>query len=383
MKRTKQCLSVAVLCLAVFGLSPAVAAVDRPNIILCMTDDQGWGDTSYLRKWFAAMLLPGLSMAKESGQVPPELTTPNYRVTQLAGIGHDAALDRQDPSNVIKVGDRYYVWYTQRRRGVHPYASTIYFATSEDGIEWQDRGEALGKGGKEEWDSFGVITPYVVVFGGKYYLYYTGTSPKGEFKSRGPDGTLRHIGVAIADSPDGPWKRFAGNPILSPVKGDNWENLLVDDTHVIRRDGKWWLYYKGGHRTIQAEDTQWGLAIGDEPTGPYVRHPANPLIGGHTVCVWPHREGVAALIDMAGPERFTVQWSSDGIHFQRAAKIPRVHTGCGPYNPDAFTDTRYGCGIAWGVAQDGNPLHIVRFDVDLTAPPEPGESHADTGQAAP
>jgi len=47
MKRTKQCWMATVLCLAAFGLGSAMAAADRPNIILCMTDDQGWGDTGY------------------------------------------------------------------------------------------------------------------------------------------------------------------------------------------------------------------------------------------------------------------------------------------------------------------------------------------------
>ena len=55
--------------------------------------------------------------------IPPELKTPNYRSTKLTGIGYDPALDRQDPSNVIKVGELYYVWYTQRAAGVHPFAS--------------------------------------------------------------------------------------------------------------------------------------------------------------------------------------------------------------------------------------------------------------------
>lgn len=96
----------------------------------------------------------------------------------------------------------------------------------------------------------------------------------------------------------------------------------------------------------------------------------NPLLGGHTVCVWPHREGVAALIDNAGPEKFTVQWSTDGIHFKRAAKLKYVHTGCGPYDPDAFTNTKHGRGITWGVAQDHQQgkMCIVRFDVDLQVP---------------
>ena len=301
--------------------------------------------------------------------VPPELTTPNYRVREVTGIGYDPNIDRQDPSNVIKVGDTYYVWYTQRNVGVHAYASTVYYAVSKDGIHWEDRGQAIGKGSEGQWDSFGVITPYMAVDDGKYYLFYTGTTAEKPFRSRGPDGTLRHIGVAIAESPEGPWQRHERNPVLSP-DADAWDSLIVDDTHLIVRNGQYWLYYKGGHETISPRDTQWGLAIADNMTGPYIKFANNPLIGGHTVCVWPHREGVAALVDNAGPEAFTVQYAPDGIHFKRTAKLDLVHTGCGPYDPDAFNNTTYGGGIRWGVAQQGQKgrVCIVRFEVDLTAP---------------
>jgi hypothetical protein len=303
--------------------------------------------------------------AAEGGDIPPELKTPNYRTRELTGIGFDPTLERQDPSNVIRVGDTYYVWYTQRKAGVHPYASTIYYATSKDGVHWTDQGQALGKGEKGAWDSFGVITPYLAVIGGKYYLFYTGTTATKPFKSRGENASLRHIGVAIADGPDGPWRRFEGNPVLDPTP-DAWDSLIVDDAHVIVRDGECWLYYKGGHHTIRPRDTEWGLAIAGKPTGPYRKHPGNPLVGGHTVCVWPHRDGIAALIDNTN----TIQWSPDGIHFHRAAKVRTVHTGCGPYDPDAFTDADYGRGITWGVAQHRRKgkLHIIRFDVDLQAP---------------
>lgn len=315
--------------------------------------------------WVSLQADTGDDSNSRDGQVPKELKTPNYSITQLEGIGHNPKISRQDPSNVIKVGNKFYVWYTQRRRGVHPYASTIYYATSEDGIKWKDRGQALGKGAKDAWDSFGAITPYVAVVDGKYYLFYTGTSVDGKFRSRGPDATLRHIGVAVADDPTGPWKRFKGNPVLSPGEGE-WDSVLVDDAHLIVRGGRCLLYYKGCRHDIGAGETQWGLAVADRPTGPYVKSEHNPLIGGHTVCVWPHRRGVAALIDQSN----TVQWSADGIHFVKAAKIERVHTGCGPYDPDAFTNTKFGRGITWGVAQHRikGLLCIVRYDVDLKVP---------------
>jgi len=102
-----------------------------------------------------------------------------------------------------------------------------------------------------------------------------------------------------------------------------------------------------------------------------VKYEGNPVLhSGHTVCVWPHREGVAALVDNAGPERFTVQYSPDGIHFTRTAKLELVHTGCGPHDPDAFNNTSFGRGITWGVAQHrtNGLLHIIRFDCELLAP---------------
>ena len=305
-----------------------------------------------------------------AAEVPEELTTPNYRTREITGIGPQADVQRQDPSNVIKVGDLFYVWHTRRKAGVHPYASTVYFASSTDGVHWTEHGEAIGKGEIGAWDSFGVITPYVAVLDGKYYLFYTGTSAAKPFRLRDPDGSLRHVGIAVADDPHGPWRRYEGNPVLSPDAGE-WDSLIVDDSHLIVRRGKYWLYYKGGHGTIRPDQTEWGLAVADKPTGPYIKSKLNPLIGGHTVCLWPHRGGIAALIDSAGPERHTVQWSADGLHFTRAAKIDRVHTGCGPYDADAFRNTDQGQGITWGVAQHaerGKPLHIIRFDVDLLVP---------------
>ena len=303
------------------------------------------------------------------GYVPPELKTPNYRIRPVSGIGYDPEVERQDPSNVIKVADTYYVWYTQRNTGVHGYASTIFYAASNDGVWWHDRGQALGKGRSGEWDSFGVITPYVAVADGRYYLYYTGTSDARPFR---PNGTLRHIGVAVAESPDGPWLKFSGNPVLSPDKDSyRFDSLLVDDTHVIVRNGEFWLYFKGRSRSLKPDQTKWGLAIADHPTGPFLKYEHNPVLGsGHTVCVWPHRTGVAALVDNAGPERFTVQYAADSIHFKRAAKLDFVHTGCGPYDPDAFSNHPYGRGIEWGAAQHvtNGHVHIIRFDCRLTAP---------------
>jgi beta-fructofuranosidase len=307
--------------------------------------------------------------------VPETLKKPEQTVKELSGLGPDATWCRQDPSNVIQVGDTYYVWFTKYKRGMNPYSGTISYATSKDGLQWAEQGEALGKGMEDSWDSYGVITPYTAVIDGKFHLFYTATRAEKPWKVR---GTLRHIGLATADRPEGPWRRFEGNPVLSPGTEDTaWDSLIVDDTHMIVRDGKFWLYYKGGDFKVTADTTRWGLAIADKITGPYVKHTANPVFpSGHTVCVWPFQGGVAAMVDNAGPESHTIQFSTDGVHFTRAGKVKGgVLTGCGPHDPDAFTNTRHGAGISWGVAQfehkDGG-RSIVRFDMNWQAKPSPG-----------
>ena len=301
--------------------------------------------------------------------IPLELSTPNYRTIQLEGIGYNPELERQDPSYVIKVDNTYYV-FTSTFKGGTPYTGDITYATSADGIHWKDRGVAITKGLADTWDNYGVLTPYIMAYQGKYYLYYTSSRkfPGEPWTIRGSNNG-RHIGLAIADSPNGPWQKLT-EPVLSPGKREEWDSYLVDDAHVIVREGQLWLYYKGGDKNVTGTTTQWGLAIANRPTGPFVKHKLNPLIGGHTVCVWPHRDGVAALIDDAGSERYTVQWSPDGLHFQRAASIGYANTGCGPYDPDAHSDASYGRGITWGVAQErkGGRMYIVRFEVDCLAP---------------
>ena len=52
---------------------------------------------------------------------------------------------RRDPSDVIKAGDLYYVWYSKGK--ISPgYDATVWYATSPNGHEWTEKGMALAKG---------------------------------------------------------------------------------------------------------------------------------------------------------------------------------------------------------------------------------------------
>ena len=86
----------------------------------------------YAREPYSAIFIASvtltISLATASGEIPEELKTPNYRITKLEGIGYDQSFGRQDPSNVIKVGETYHV-YTSKFTGNSPYTGVICHAT--------------------------------------------------------------------------------------------------------------------------------------------------------------------------------------------------------------------------------------------------------------
>ena len=95
--------------------------------------------------------------------------------SKLTGIGDEKDVMRRDPSDVIKVGDLYYVWYSKGT--ISPgYDATVFYATSTDGKDWTEKGESVVRGPEGEWDGASVFTPNILVAEGKYYLFFTGTS---------------------------------------------------------------------------------------------------------------------------------------------------------------------------------------------------------------
>lgn len=303
----------------------------------------------------------------------PSVTAGEIIVThsELSGIGAEDGVMRRDPSDVIKVGNLYYVWYSKGI--ISPgYDATIWYATSADGKTWTEKTEALARGKEGTWEGASVFTPNILVAEGKYWLFYTATSNKFG-KGFNPDSK---IGVAKSDSPDGPWERTSAEPVIknSSIKAE-FDSHLVDDACLIVRDGKYWCYYKGRQLGKGPSKTQMGLAIADQPQGPYIKHKSNPVIpGNHEVLIWPQGKGVAAMIGSTGPKNIinTVQYAEDGINFSTIHKVKAGPWAGGAYRPEAFTDSNSGAIPTWGV-QIGHPKGrgkgklpcIKRFDVKI------------------
>lgn len=306
--------------------------------------------------WLAAVdakLPPGVTL--ESLRHPntgPDVTaavkTVRVRSSELQGIGAEPGVMRRDPSDVIQVGDLYYVWYS--KGPISPgYDATVWYATSPDGRQWTERGEALAKGEAGSWDGASVFTPNILVAEDKYWLFYTGTSKPYE-RPFNPDSK---IGLAVAESADGPWKRLDTNPILTnSERPEDFDSHLVDDACLIVREGRYWLYYKGRQLGKSPAETRMGLAIAEQPQGPYVKVDANPVIpGNHEVLVWPQGTGVAAMIGTTGPEDITesILYAEDGLHFEKTHDVVNAPHAAGAFRPEAFTDSGEGELPRWGV----------------------------------
>lgn len=270
----------------------------------------------------------------------------------LQEIGLEEGVMRRDPSDIIKVGDRFYLWYSKGPKS-SGYDATVWYATSTDRTNWTEQGMALAKSTVAgAWDEASVFTPNILIAEGKYWLFYSGISTDMKVK---PD---TKIGIAVSDSPDGPWERLGTNPALMPsTNPEDFDSHLMDDACLIIKDGKYWFYYKGRQLGKTARETKMGVAIADHPQGPYIKHQENPVIqGNHEVVVWPQGSGVAAMIGTTGPDSITntIQYAEDGVHFSKVYDLKNSPHAAGVYRPEAFTESGQGDIPLWGV-QIGKP----------------------------
>ena len=310
--------------------------------------------------WIAITIL----FASINGPVAQEMEA-KIRFSTAAGIGPEEGIMRRDPSDIIKVDDLYYLWYT-KGRVAHGYDATVWYATSANGHKWTEKGESLARGPKGSWDEQSVFTPNILVAESKYWLFYTAV-PK-PFFNGGNKVTKTAIGIAVASSPNGPWKKLKTNPILKSSDDPNeFDSMRVDDACLIVRNGRYWLYYKGRQWNNTPGNTKMGVAMADKPDGPYVKYAGNPVIdGGHEVLVWPLGAGVTAMLNI-GPAgiRRTLQYAPDGLTFSKYLDLPAVPNGPGAYRPGAFRDNQAGKMIEWGVHighRKGYLPFIERFD---------------------
>jgi len=281
-----------------------------------------------------------------------ELGRVGRTTTPIESLRPTSGFERHDPSNVIRHEGRFWVYYTWNR-GDHAEVS-VHLAVSDDGRDWIDLGQTLGRGPPGAWDESGTIAPFCVLHESRFHLFYTGF--------RGGDLATRAIGCAIADHPTGPWRRGAGNPVLGSGRDRrDWDSGMVGDSNVIFREGRWWLYYKGRRREETSRQTRVGVATAERLTGPFFKHGGNPLFAGHAFSVWRHRGGVAALCGEISP---AIKWSVDGLAFEDVGMLPNSSTGLFIPERDADPGDRHGFDWGLDVCEETGVRGMCRFDCE-------------------
>ena len=309
-----------------------------------------------------------------------------FKYTELKGFdyhNHDGTISRRDPSKILLHNGKYYVWYTHRQTPTPPQGADksndtipssdwdlaeIWYATSKDGFTWEEQGVAIKRPEKPLVGWRSVTTTDILEWKGKYYLYY-----QGFMEASGKRGDDCPVAVSWADSPEGPWT--PANKIVIPNGAEGeWDQYSIHDPYPLVYKGKIYLYYKSDFDEKPGKVRMQGLAIADDPLGPFTKHPLNPVItSGHETSLFPFKTGIAALVYKDGPEHNTIQYSADGVNFNIASITELMPYAAAPHVPDAFTDTQDGRGITWGLAHFINiggreKFHsmLVRFDCDLS-----------------
>nr|WP_321408391.1 glycoside hydrolase family 43 protein [uncultured Carboxylicivirga sp.] len=133
-----------------------------------------------------------------------------------------------DPFILLGSDGKYYMYGTSENlNGFKAYSST-------DLVNWKDRGVILDTNDANTWGIDCFWAPEVYEKDGKYYLWYSSNwkyNPTNE-------GENFRIGVAISDSPVGPFKNLYNRPVFDPGYPIIDANLFFDD-----EQNKIYLYY--------------------------------------------------------------------------------------------------------------------------------------------
>ena len=190
-------------------------------------------------------------------------------------------------SSVVRGDDGKYHMFVSRFPKTLPFhpgwmvASEIVHAVSDTPAgPYQFSDVALPARGAQYWDGRSTHNPRIFKHNHKYYLIYMGsTHPFVEptYDELTLDSkwcivgrSNKRIGLAVADSPYGPWKRL-DEPILKTKPNTFYSFLTSNPSPVIQEDGSVLMIFKGRAHTKDGEYSQMSLGVAYAPSieGPY------------------------------------------------------------------------------------------------------------------
>jgi GH43 family beta-xylosidase len=215
------------------------AVIDDANSKITLPVKEGT-DLTALAPQFT--LAPGASISPASG-TPRDFTAPvTYEVTGSDGAKRTwtvSALVMRSPvlpgltadPNIVRFGDTYYLYPTTD--GFAGWNGTQFKAySSKDLVHWTDHGVILDLGPDVSWADARAWAPTMTAKNGKYYFYYSADT---------------NIGVAVSDSPTGPFTDPLGKPLIA--RGA-FTGQMIDPAVFTDDDGQSYLYWGNGRAYV-------------------------------------------------------------------------------------------------------------------------------------
>ena len=135
-----------------------------------------------------------------------------------------------DP-NIVRFGDTYYVYATTD--GYPGWSSTTFKTwSSRDLVHWTEHPTILDLGPDVSWADGRAWAPAAIEKNGKYYLYFCADAK---------------IGVAVSDSPTGPFVDALGKPLVA-ANPDGGQ--AIDPAVFTDDDGRSYLYWGNGNAYV-------------------------------------------------------------------------------------------------------------------------------------
>ena len=162
---------------------------------------------------------------------------------------------------VLKIGDKYKMWYTGQARGY----SYIGYAESDDGLTFKKVVDEPIIIPERAWEGFSVMNPCVLYEDGLYRMWYAA----GE--------TYEPNVLAYAESTDGiNWTKSKINPIFVADKENIYEQDRVGGCQVIKTEDMGYLMFYIGYENI--DKAQICVARSDNGITGWKKYEGNPIV---------------------------------------------------------------------------------------------------------
>jgi antitoxin component YwqK of YwqJK toxin-antitoxin module len=136
-----------------------------------------------------------------------------------------------DPETAV-FGSTYWIFPTYSA----PYKDQAFFDafSSPDLIHWQKHARILDTSAVT-WAKKAMWAPAIAQMGGKYYFFFGANDIQN-------DSSLGGVGIAVADSPEGPYRDYLGHPLIGQFHNGAQP---IDQAVFQDRDGSWYIIYGG------------------------------------------------------------------------------------------------------------------------------------------